>query len=55
MDIIRVLVVEASQEVRSRIINTLDKVDVFKIVGQTNDLDEAAYILGEYHPDVVLL
>lgn len=55
MENIKVLMVEFQNKDRELVAETLSKVDYITLVGETDDLAEANYLLGEYNPDVVLL
>ena len=55
METIKVLLVESSAETVDQIVGTISKVDILEFAGSTDDLNEAAYILKEYEPNVVLL
>ena len=55
MDRIKVLLVEFQNENRRQIFDTLYKVDSINPVGNTDDLDEASYMIEEHNPDIVLL
>ena len=55
MDNIKVLILEVKNKDRELILDSLSNIDYIKLVGDTDDLEEAKYLLEEYLPDVVLL
>lgn len=55
MENIKVLMVEFQNKDRELVSETLSKVDYITLVGETDDLEEANYMLGEYNPNIVLL
>ncbi len=52
---IKVLIVQVQDKDRQLASETLSKVDFINLVGETDDLEEANYMIEEYYPNVVLL
>lgn len=55
MENIKVLIIEAKNENRKLMSETLSKVNYINLVGETEDLEEVSSLLKEFVPDIVLL
>ena len=55
MNKIKVLLVDLQNKNIRQIFDTLYKIDSINLIGNTDDLDETSYMIGENHPDIVLL
>lgn len=52
---IKVLIVQIQDKDRQLASETLSKIDFINLVGETDNLEEANYMIEEYYPNVVLL